>query len=82
MRPAFETVNRKRHSRRPFGQVRCIDLGQIAHANNLGARPGTCNQCFHLFGRQILRFIDDHVLVQKRTAAHEIHALYLDARTD
>ena len=82
MGPTFEPIHGKGQTRRAFRQVRGIDLGQIAHANDLGARAGTGDEGFHLLGRQVLRLIDDHDFVHEGAPAHEVHALDLDAAAD
>jgi hypothetical protein len=66
----------------PFGQVGRVDLRQVAHANDFGARPCAGDQRFHLLGRQVLRLVNDDVLVQEGAPAHEVHALDLDAAAD
>ena len=41
--------------------------------------PVKVDQSFHLFGRQVLRLVNDQVLVQERASAHEVQALDFDA---
>ena len=57
-------------------------MRQVAHADDLGAGAGAGDQGLHLLGRQILRLVDHHVLVQEGAPAHEVHALDLDLAAD
>jgi hypothetical protein len=43
---------------------------------------GARDQRLHLLGREVLRLVDDDVLVQEGATAHEVHALDLDAAAD
>ena len=78
MRPALEAVNRIGQPRAALGQIRRIDLRQVAEAHDLRARTGARDQGLHLLGRQVLRLVDDDELVQERAPAHEVQALDLD----
>ena len=82
MCPSFESVNDVCQTGRAFRQVRRIDLSDVPHTNDLGAGARTGDQGLHLFGREVLCFVDDHELVQERATAHEAHALDLDAASD
>ncbi|EOA05532.1 dehydrogenase [Herbaspirillum frisingense GSF30] len=82
MRPALEAVDHIGQAAGAFGQVGCVDLGDVTQADDLGARTRTRDQRLHLFGREVLRFIDDQELVHERTAAHEVQRLDLDTRAD
>ena len=82
MAPALETIDHVGQARRSLCQVRRVDLSNVTQTDDFRPRTGTGHQRFHLFGGQVLRFIDDQVLTQKSTAAHEAHGLHLDPRLD
>src|SRR6202158_2374677 len=82
VRPTLETVDDVGEPGAAFSQIRRVDLGNVSQANDLGARTGARDQGLHLLGRQVLRLVDDQVLVDERAAAHEVERFYLDARTD
>lgn len=46
--PILESIHDIGQTRGCFGQVGGIDLSDVAQANHLGARPGPCDQGFHL----------------------------------
>lgn len=46
VRPPHEAVDGVGQSRAPFGQVRGVDLGQVAHADNLGPGPARVMSAF------------------------------------
>jgi hypothetical protein len=78
VRPALEAVHRIGQARAAFGQVGRVDLRQVAQADDLGARAGAGDQRLHLLGREVLRLVDEHELVQEGAPAHEVQALDLD----
>jgi propionyl-CoA synthetase len=78
VRPALEAVDRIGQARRAFGEVGRVDLRQVAQADDLGARAGAGDQRLHLLGREVLRLVDEHELVQEGAPAHEVQALDLD----
>ena len=82
MRPALEAVDDVGQARAALGQVGRVDLRDIAQADHLGARTGARDQRLHLLRRQVLRLVDDQVLVDEGAAAHEVERLDLDARAD
>ena len=51
VRPAFEAVYHIGQTGGPFRQVRCIDLSDVAQADDLGTGTGTRDQRLHLFRR-------------------------------
>jgi phosphate/sulfate permease len=81
-RPALEAVDHIGQAARAFGQVRRVDLRDVAQAQDLGAGTGARDQGLHLLRRQVLRLVDDQELVHEGAAAHEVERLDLDARTD
>src|SRR5579863_4147016 len=70
--PALETVHDVGQPAGGLGEVRGIDLGDIAQAHQLAARSGARYQRLHLLRGQILRLVEDDETIQERTAAHEI----------
>ena len=79
MRPALEAVDDIGQARTGFRNVGSVNLGDVAQANNLGARPGTRHQGFHLLGCKVLCLVQNQVFVQKGTTTHKIHGTDLDA---
>ena len=51
VRPVLEAVDGESQARRGFGQIRGINLFNVAQADDLGARSGAGDQGFHLLGR-------------------------------
>ena len=82
VQPALEAVDDVGHARAPLGEVGRVDLRDVAEADDLGAGAGARDQRLHLLRRQVLRLVDDQVLVDEGAAAHEVEALHLDARAD
>src|SRR5258705_4778644 len=82
MRPALHAVHHIGQSRAALREVRRVDLRDITQADDLGARPGAGDQGLHLLGRQVLRLVDDEILVDAGAAAHEIERLDLDPGAD
>ena len=41
------------------GEVGCVDLPDVAQADNLGVTPGAGDQRFKLFRGEVLRLVDD-----------------------
>src|SRR5690349_14981587 len=82
VRPALEAIDDIREARTAFRQIRRIDLRDIAKADDLRARTGARDERLHLLRREVLRLVDDQILVDERAAAHEVHALDLQARAD
>src|SRR5258705_13433568 len=82
MRPAFHAIDDIRQSRAALREVRRVDLRDIAQADDLGARPGAGDQGLHLLGSQVLRLVDDEILVDEGATAHEIERLDLDPGAD
>src|SRR5208282_5948381 len=71
VRPALEAVDDVGEPRAPLGEVRRVDLRDVAKAYDLGARSGARDQRLHLLGRKVLRLVDDKELVDEGAAAHE-----------
>ena len=63
VRPPLETIHHIGNARTPFSQVRGIDLRNVPQAYHFSARTGSGNQGFHLFWREILRFVDNQVFI-------------------
>ena len=82
MFPAFEAIYHIGQAGASFSEVRRINLCDVPHAHHLGA--GTCagDQRLHLFGREILRFVDDYIFVEESAPAHEVEGFNLDPRTN
>src|SRR5690625_7694730 len=55
MRPVFKTINDIGQARAALGQIRRVNLSQVAQANNLGPGSSTGDECFHLLWGQVLR---------------------------
>ena len=79
MRPVLETIHRVGQARGGLGQVRGVDLLDVAQADDLGAGAGTGDQRLHLLRGEVLRLVQDQVARQEGTAAHEVHRADLDA---
>src|SRR5258708_11637867 len=62
-------------SRAAFGEVRRVDLRQVAQADDLGAGAGPRDQRLHLLGREVLRLVDDHDLDRKSTRLNSSHQI-------
>src|SRR5258706_9109639 len=82
VRPAFHAVHDIGQSGAALGEVGRVDLRDIAQAHHLGAGAGAGDQSLHLLGGQVLRFVEDEVLVDEGAATHEIERLDLDSRAD
>src|SRR5947209_3976045 len=80
VRPAFHAVDDVRETGAAFGEIRRIDLRDIPETSDFGSRTRTCDERLHLLGREILRFVDDEILVDERASAHEVERLHFDAR--
>lgn len=80
--PTLEPIHHVGKTTGTFGQIRRVNLRDIAKANDLGTRAGSGDQRLHLFGRQVLGFVNDQVLVDEGAASHEIKRLDLDTRPD
>src|SRR5215210_4755134 len=70
--PTLHAIDDVSQARAAFGQIRRIDLRDVAETNDFGTRTGARDQRLHLLGREILGFVDDQVLVDERAPAHEI----------
>ncbi len=79
MVPALEAIDDVGEARRALGEVRRVDLRDVAEADHLGAGTGARDERLHLLGREVLRLVDDEVLVDEGAPAHEVQALHLDA---
>src|SRR6267143_1405121 len=82
MSPAFHAVDDVGQSGAALGEVGGVDLRDVAQAHHLGSGAGPGDQGLHLLGRQVLRFVDDEILVDEGAATHEIERLDLDPRAD
>src|SRR5213082_496432 len=82
MRPAFHAVHDIGQAGAALGEVRGIDLRDVAQAHHFGAGAGAGDEGLHLLGRQVLRLVDDEILVDEGAAAHEIERLDLDPGAD
>src|SRR6266849_1014323 len=82
VRPAFHAVHDIGQSGAALGEVGRVDLRDVAQAHHLGAGAGAGDQGLHLLGGQVLRFVEDEVLVDEGAATHEIERLDLDSRAD
>ena len=80
--PALEALHHVGEARRGLGEVGRVDLGNVAQTDHLGAGARAGGQRLHLLGREVLRLVDDQVLVVEGAAAHEGHRLHPDARAD
>ena len=80
MLPSLETIDDVGEARTAFGEVRRIDLCDVAKADHLGTRSGARYQGLHLLWRQVLRLVEDQVARQEGAAAHEVHRTDLDPR--
>src|ERR1700694_5836542 len=80
VRPVLHPVDHVGEARAALGQVRRVDLGDVAEAHHLGAGAGAGHQRLHLRRRQVLRLVDDQPLVDEGAAAHEVERLDADAR--
>src|SRR5687767_3763854 len=76
--PVLHPVDDVGDARRAFGQVRGVDLRDVAEAYHLGARAGARHQGLHLLRRQVLRLVDDQPLVDEGAPAHEVERFDLD----
>src|SRR5262245_48789876 len=72
MRPAAEGSDHVSEARRRLGEVRGIDLRDVAQADECRPWSGAGHHRLHLLGTQVLRFIDDDEAVQEGAAAHEV----------
>lgn len=63
MLPPFEAIDYVSQTGRALGEVGGVDLSDVAQANNLGAGARAGDERFHLFGRKVLGFIDNHELI-------------------
>src|SRR6187455_385706 len=79
MRPAAEPVDDVSQARRGLGEVRGVDLRNIAQADDLGSRARARDQRLHLLGREVLRLVEDHEAIEEGAAAHEVKRADLDA---
>src|SRR5439155_1689636 len=80
--PAFHAVHDVGEAGAALGEVGGVDLRDVAQAHHLGAGAGAGDQGLHLLGSQVLRLVDDEILVDEGAAAHEIERLDLDPRAD
>src|SRR5688572_4664804 len=78
--PVLHAIDDVGEARAAFGEVRRVDLRDVAQAHHLRARPGARHQRLHLLGREVLRLVDDQPLVDEGAPAHEVERLDLDAR--
>ena len=53
-----------------FDVFRQVDLAQIARDDGFGTEAYTGQEHFHLFGRGVLRLVQNHIRTVKRAAAH------------
>ncbi|MCW0450113.1 hypothetical protein NB706_002947 [Xanthomonas sacchari] len=79
VRPGLEAVHRVGQAGGGLGQVRRIDLFDVAQAHDLGAGAGTGDQRLHLLRGQVLRLVQNQVARQEGAPAHEVHRADLDA---
>src|SRR5688572_9069386 len=79
MLPAAKSIYHVGQTRSGFGEVRGVDLRNIAQADEFGSRAGARHQRLHLFWRQVLRLVEDHETVEEGPAAHEVQRTDLDA---
>ena len=79
MLPTLEAIHGVGEPRRRFGEIRRVDLFDVAEAHHLTAGTRAREQRLHLLRREVLRFVDDHVAAQKRTPTHEVERSDLDA---
>ena len=79
VRPAFEPIHHIGQSRATFREVRRVDLRDVTHTHHFGAGTGAGDECLHLLRRQVLRLVDDEVLIEESATAHEVERLDLDA---
>src|SRR5581483_5575755 len=63
VRPALHAIDDVGEARAALGQVRRVDLRDVAQAHDLGSRPRARDQRLHLLGRQVLRLVDHEILV-------------------
>ena len=82
MGPPLEAFDDVGEAGASFRQVRRIDLSDVAEADDLRAGTSTRDERFHLFGREILRFVNDDEFLQEGSPAHEAHGLDADAALD
>src|SRR5882672_4022311 len=82
MRPPLHAIHDIGETGAALGEVGRVDLRDIAQADDLGARPGAGDQGLHLLGSQVLRLVDDEILVDEGATAHEIERLDLDPGAD
>src|SRR5260221_12882339 len=82
MRPPLHAVHDIGETGAALREGRRVDLRDIAQADDLGARPGAGDQGLHLLGSQVLRLVDDEILVDEGATAHEIERLDLDPGAD
>ena len=80
--PALEALDDVGQARRPLGEVGRVDLRDVAQADDLAADAGPGHERLHLLGREVLRLVDDQVLVDEGAPAHERHRLHPDPRPD
>src|SRR5215471_21705212 len=59
VRPALHAVDDVGEARAALGQVRRVDLRDVAQAYDLGAGPRARDQRLHLLGREVLRLVED-----------------------
>src|SRR5882762_10217060 len=82
VRPAFHAVHDIGQAGAALGEIGGIDLRDVAQAHDLGAGARAGDKGLHLLGRQVLRLVDDEVLVDEGAPAHEIQRLDLDPGAD
>src|SRR5882724_11092199 len=82
VRPAFHAVHDVGQAGAALGEVRGVDLRDVAETYDLRSRPGPRDKGLHLLGSQVLRLVDDEVLVDEGAPAHEIERLDLDPGAD
>src|SRR5215471_8967112 len=72
MRPAFKAIHDICNAGTAFGEIRRVDLRDVAEAYHFRPRARARDERFHLLGRQVLRFVDDQELVDEGAPAHEV----------
>ena len=78
MGPGLEAVDHVGEARGGFGEVGRVDLGDVAQADDLGARARAGDEGLHLLGGQVLGLVQDDVFIEEGAAAHEVQGLDAD----
>src|SRR5512142_1765616 len=70
--PALEAVHHIGQAGAALGEVGRVDLRDVAETDDLGAGTRARDQRLHLFGREVLRLVDNQVFAEEGAAAHEV----------